>query len=137
MRVLSKGLDTNFKVSVMEWVDHPELSEARYVADMLSIVPPLDSLGMGCIEATASGLPVIGTKWQQIPEGAEDGVAGDLAEPTSDSESAGAFDRPAASRDLRTQVGPRGQHVLRGFGLPRRGLRTFVPVVSALTECHG
>jgi polysaccharide pyruvyl transferase CsaB len=116
----------------------PEAMPAEYAAADIVVIPTVASEGtsLSCLEAQASGKPVIATRVGGLPDIVIDGVNGLLIEPSSAGLRA-AIERLAAAPDLRASLGDNARAMSASFSIEtwrdrwRNILRAHLPRRSA------
>lgn len=115
---LAAQLEITSRVTFTGWLGPDELAERRDQADLFALLSTHDSFGMAYLEAMASGLPVLGSDWQAIPDVVPAGEAGLLVDPCNDVLIAEALQRLASDEDLRRRLGEHGRNLVREHWSP-------------------
>ncbi|HMN68503.1 MAG TPA: glycosyltransferase [Bdellovibrionales bacterium] len=112
VRELGIGSVTSFRGSL----PHAQIPDVLGEMDIFVAPSRSESFGVALIEASATGIPVIGSRVGGIPEVVEDGVTGLLVRPDRTQELADTLWRLIKDQRLRVQLGQNGRDkVVREF----------------------
>jgi glycosyltransferase involved in cell wall biosynthesis len=106
-RVRRLGLER--QVRFTGWLDPIQVARRYRESDLFTLVPRVESFGNSFLEALASGLPIVGTNVDAIPELVEHSRNGMLVTPRRPRELAHAISYLAADPRLRAEIGRRNR----------------------------
>ncbi|MCX7000058.1 MAG: glycosyltransferase family 4 protein [Candidatus Sumerlaeota bacterium] len=80
MKTLSTNYELNHRIRFMGWVRREELRVRLGEADIFVIPSDIEGMPLGCLQAMASGLAIVGSRAPGISEVVRDGENGILVE---------------------------------------------------------
>jgi len=106
---LAVGLGLSGMVTWEGWIDHRRMPDVYRQADLMVSASLHEAQGMACLEAMASGLPVVGSDAGMLPELLAGEAAG-ISFPAGDTAAlGGALEMVLANRDLWPVMGANGR----------------------------
>jgi len=110
---LAAGLGISEMVSWEGWIEHRRMPEIYQQVDLLVSASLHEAQGMACLEAMASGLPVVGSDTGMLPQLLTDQAAG-VVYPAGDTAAlGGALEMVLSNRDLWPVMGANGRKAVR------------------------
>jgi glycosyltransferase involved in cell wall biosynthesis len=111
MKTLSTNYGLDHRIRFMGWVKREELSVRLGEADIFVIPSDIEGMPLGCLQAMASGLAIVGSRAPGISEVVRDGENGILVEVGDVRGLADALERLLNDRALIRKMGERGRQL--------------------------
>jgi len=112
MKTLSTNYGLDHRIRFMGWVKREELSVRLGEADIFVIPSDIEGMPLGCLQAMASGLAIVGSRTFGISEVVRDGENGILVEVGDVRGLADALERLLNDRALIRKMGERGRQII-------------------------
>jgi glycosyltransferase involved in cell wall biosynthesis len=130
LEALAAGLGLEDVVTWSGWVDHLELPQAYRDADLMVSSSLHEVHGVACLEAMASGLPVVGSDVGVLPELLEASAAGIICSAGDGAALAGALEMALGNRERWPAMGAAGREAVCRYAAQDRVLKLWRDTVE-------